>query len=782
MVNKVKNIVLKHIYNESNTFLSKNDYIINNPNDRMIGEIGDVLVNFHNLSQQKINYLSDEEVDDLIYVFLAYIYNNNIIKNVLGEYVNSKVGNKYDISDAIQKIRVLLVKRNKIRESLFIDKYPSWENVKKYVKENNIPESETAGLSSLMLEFYWKSKEDAKMDYVDIINNELKNTRQELFLDTSTPHKSKYVMTHKVHVCGCEELELIDGVFPIHLLIGKLEEKSDTLKEAVFQGKKVKLNKPKRGGSKKFYVYVNSNKKNSDGEIVAKKVSFGDKNMSIKRDNPENRKNFRSRHNCADKTDKTKAGYWSCKFWSDTPVSELVEAMSKGSLKEGDYTIDPKLSDNIKSNTKYYEGDKIRWFSKNGNLVVVKSEDIVEISSGNLTNYEKVKTYTKQIESYDDIFELTVGYAYVDEVTFNDFLAQRSGSDFNYLDGHKLTTSDLTLDEYIQMDEIDDVDGLEYVDDEVMQIMEKYRFSGAYSKFNPDIIKGELEKADEYNTNESEIETFLDLEQSLFDAIENESGDFGKLRYQLRDGHHRVLAAIECGETYIALDVVQDSMNSYREKLTVVNDIYIGENYISEEVDLTEDYPSSWSMETFLSLPNKTKRLEYAKKHLKKLGCGSSRCAFDIDGEKVLKIANKGGDVNQGTEQNNTEIDIGTTDWYSITPEIYDYDNENGLWLEMEKVIPFKSEEEFEKNTGVSIDRLTGFLKSINSSRKGNEKYDDLWDNESFYDLVQMIRGTLLPVGDFTKYNHWGLNKKGELKVLDFGLTDEIFKKYYKRH
>ena len=41
------------------------------------------------------------------------------------------------------------------------------------------------------------------------------------------------------------------------------------LEEAEFQGKKVTLNDPIRGGSKKFYVYV------KDGDKV-KKVSFGD--------------------------------------------------------------------------------------------------------------------------------------------------------------------------------------------------------------------------------------------------------------------------------------------------------------------------------------------------------------------------------------------------------------------------------------------------------------------------------------------------------------------------
>jgi len=80
-----------------------------------------------------------------------------------------------------------------------------------------------------------------------------------------------------------------------------------------------KLNKPflTPNGPKKRAVYV----KNSRGNVV--KVSFGDPNMEIKRDNPERRKNFRARHNCDTATDKTKARYWSCKYWSSSPVSKL---------------------------------------------------------------------------------------------------------------------------------------------------------------------------------------------------------------------------------------------------------------------------------------------------------------------------------------------------------------------------------------------------------------------------------------------------------------------------
>ena len=95
--------------------------------------------------------------------------------------------------------------------------------------------------------------------------------------------------------------------------------------EAEYQGRTVKLNKPTRGDTKKFKVYVNTGKKNADGTIKVKKVNFGhggtsakkagEKTMSIRKSNPKARSSFRARHNCDTPGPKTKARYWSCRKW-----------------------------------------------------------------------------------------------------------------------------------------------------------------------------------------------------------------------------------------------------------------------------------------------------------------------------------------------------------------------------------------------------------------------------------------------------------------------------------
>ena len=84
----------------------------------------------------------------------------------------------------------------------------------------------------------------------------------------------------------------------------------NTINEAEYQGKKVQIGKPKRGGAsgKKYYVYVKDKGK-------VKKVSFGDSTgLSAKINDPKARQAFAKRHDCANKKDKTKASYWSCRL------------------------------------------------------------------------------------------------------------------------------------------------------------------------------------------------------------------------------------------------------------------------------------------------------------------------------------------------------------------------------------------------------------------------------------------------------------------------------------
>lgn len=114
---------------------------------------------------------------------------------------------------------------------------------------------------------------------------------------------------NEITICEACALALLEDI-----VAGKHE-----LNEAEYQGREVPLGKPMKGDVKKYKVYV----KNDSGNVV--KVNFGDKGLSIKRDDPTRRRSFRARHKCSQKKDRTSAGYWSCRMWSSKPVSQILK-------------------------------------------------------------------------------------------------------------------------------------------------------------------------------------------------------------------------------------------------------------------------------------------------------------------------------------------------------------------------------------------------------------------------------------------------------------------------
>lgn len=126
--------------------------------------------------------------------------------------------------------------------------------------------------------------------------------KKPIFVETGAAKKKKVneQMEPTNEDCGCEHnknKKLIDKIKD------KLQKKQ--------LNEEAPLGKPFRtpGGPKKFAVRV----KNEKGNVVT--VRFGDPNMEIKRDDPNRRKNFRARHNCANPGPRTKARYWSCRMW-----------------------------------------------------------------------------------------------------------------------------------------------------------------------------------------------------------------------------------------------------------------------------------------------------------------------------------------------------------------------------------------------------------------------------------------------------------------------------------
>lgn len=132
-------------------------------------------------------------------------------------------------------------------------------------------------------------------------------------------HKSGIILLEGNDKAIIEETEIgkfaiYEGkIVPLDLILEYESEEQSIEDEPITEKAKPKkknppLNKPKRGGSKKFYVYVRNPKTKK-----VKKVSFGAPGMSVGFRDPKRRKAFAARHKCAQKTDRTKPSYWSCR-------------------------------------------------------------------------------------------------------------------------------------------------------------------------------------------------------------------------------------------------------------------------------------------------------------------------------------------------------------------------------------------------------------------------------------------------------------------------------------
>jgi hypothetical protein len=91
--------------------------------------------------------------------------------------------------------------------------------------------------------------------------------------------------------------------FPIEL--------NETEHNLLMEEAKKKIGKPMRSssGGKAYKVYVRDPKTKK-----IKTVRFGSGGLKAKINNPKARQAFAKRHNCAQKNDKTKASYWSCRL------------------------------------------------------------------------------------------------------------------------------------------------------------------------------------------------------------------------------------------------------------------------------------------------------------------------------------------------------------------------------------------------------------------------------------------------------------------------------------
>jgi len=207
--------------------------------------------------------------------------------------------------------------------------------------------------------------------------------------------------------------------------------------------------------------------------------------------------------------------------------------------------------------------------------------------------------------------------------------------------------------------------------------------------------------------------------------------------------------------------------------------------------DILEEmaYPKSFNMEEFKSLSSFKKRLDYANMHLpRKLGSGSARTVFQIDDEKVLKVAKN----KKGFAQNEVEEDF-YLQGFDIIAKVYDFDQENHSYLEMELAKKI-TKKRFKDLVGLSLKEVSDYLHNLKVmyNTKGKTKYDrvvevpdDIEENPFIQELRDIVLSYEIPLpGDLARESSYGevmRDGKPTIVIVDFGLTSGVYDDFYKK-
>ena len=202
-------------------------------------------------------------------------------------------------------------------------------------------------------------------------------------------------------------------------------------------------------------------------------------------------------------------------------------------------------------------------------------------------------------------------------------------------------------------------------------------------------------------------------------------------------------------------------------------------------------YPTSFNFDEFRQCRSFAERVRYCEARLERIAQGSSRIVYRVDDEKVLKLAKN----NKGVAQNSVEIRLGTEPYYTCFADVYEYD-ENGLWVEME-ICRKAKKSDFKSIYGVPFEALCCMMQDFanNMGRGKYNQYSDyrdmvqqIWDGEEndlqdlFMSIQEYIGGEMLNgVGDLCRISSWGVDSEGYFKLVDYGLTDEVYNNFYRR-
>lgn len=201
-----------------------------------------------------------------------------------------------------------------------------------------------------------------------------------------------------------------------------------------------------------------------------------------------------------------------------------------------------------------------------------------------------------------------------------------------------------------------------------------------------------------------------------------------------------------------------------------------------EELLLEAPLPDDWDSAIYDPRVPFTQRVAYAKERAEQVGRGSSRVAFKIPykgRDTVLKIATN----RKGMVQNREEARL-LEDWLvkntGITIPMIDYDERSSTptWIHTEFARKI-TKGQLRRFFGADIEDICRYLDyQTGRMRWGRvELPEEVFENEHFQSLSDLVYNFGLPAGDFSRPANWGLYR-GAPVIIDVGYTDTTAELY----
>lgn len=168
------------------------------------------------------------------------------------------------------------------------------------------------------------------------------------------------------------------------------------------------------------------------------------------------------------------------------------------------------------------------------------------------------------------------------------------------------------------------------------------------------------------------------------------------------------------------------------------------------------------------------KRIEFAEKHLKRIGEGSSRMVFEFKSGLILKIAKNKKGLVQNIQESLPSMRR------SCVNKVLASDID-GKWV-IVKFVEKITKEQFEKFTDMNFKNFGSTLYYVFNNEqdlKKSDEYKDIKNNSFFNDIVDLVKDNDLQVGDLIKIDSYGLIDKNKIVLTDYGLSRDIYEKFY---